>query len=307
MATAASIASASPPSPPMIGGDLVVGHRGEVERGGARALELVDQLDARPVGAVTDQTTSSSISRSAAVASARIASMLGRRRPLDVVDDEQQRRHSAARADGVDDRAGAVPVGEKVQSGPTGDVLDRASAADHLAGQLGDEPRTSRTARPEDGANLTGAPTRARPRRLRASRVRVGGRRAACRREVEPEGRCGCPGPISVGSCSTIRRSRARSSWPGSSPNSSPSTARARWYAARASCCRPDAYRARISSAHARSRPGSSATTRSISGTTAGAAPAPSRASARSSSSGEPPLLEPDSVADREARIAELA
>ena len=55
---------------------------------------------------------------------------------------------------------GPVAVSEQVQPGPTGDVLDRASAADHLA-----RPTRRRaavrpgTARPEHGANLTGAPS----------------------------------------------------------------------------------------------------------------------------------------------------
>ena len=76
-------------------GDLAVGHRCEVERADARALELADQLDARPVAVVTDQHEQQHqpLGRGRQRTD-RVDAR--RRRPLHVVDDEQQRRDAAA-------------------------------------------------------------------------------------------------------------------------------------------------------------------------------------------------------------------
>ena len=144
--------------------DLVLRHRRQFERAEARALELADELHSRPVATASDDHEHQ---RHPLGRRRERADRLDARRwrPLDVVDHEQERRHPAARPDGVDDRTRPGPCREQMQSGRAGHVLDCAAVGDRRRRQLGDETRSSRADRPQHGAHLAGAAERTRPRR----------------------------------------------------------------------------------------------------------------------------------------------
>ncbi len=100
----------------------------------------------------------------------------------------------------------------------------------------------------------------------------------------------------SVASWRRIAHSSSRSSAPGSMPIPSTSASRASWYERSASAWRPDRYCAVISSAHSRSRVVFAWASDTRSGARSTCRPVASSSSARSSSRGQPQLVQPHGV-----------
>ena len=153
-------------------------------------------------------------------------------RPLRVVEDHE---NGALRLldDTVDDRSRRLPVG-KVEPRRAGEpvlaagVDDLTAVGDHDGGELGRQTGAARLDRPQEQPQLsrpgTGELHASRSRAIswsRPTRAFVSRRRAT--------GTAGARRIDSSGSCSSTRRSSARSSGPGSRPNSSTSTRRACW------------------------------------------------------------------------------